>query len=250
MIAHPPLSHRRCVRFTLIELLVVIAIIAILASMLLPALGKARESARRIQCANQIRQVGMACNYYAMDDSEGFYPNGNPKSSAGLKGWWDLLYPHLAGGQIKHWRDGQRYHLYRCPSTEADYGWWSNPNGVPAGSYAYNVNVGPGHWANRSINAIKPSMVEHPTRTMSFSDSRNTRNVAMVRSAWSGDVFDPTDPPSSGTAFRHSGRANFSFLDGHVEALSTSYSAFNLNGAPANFYGTDKYFMLPLGHSN
>lgn len=64
--------------FTLIELLVVVAIIGILASMLLPALARAKEAAHRVKCLNNMRQVEMSAKLYA-DDSDGFYP---PRTNA------------------------------------------------------------------------------------------------------------------------------------------------------------------------
>jgi len=103
MKSSPAISHRR--GFTLIELLVVIAIIAVLISLLLPAVQSAREAARRAQCTNNMKQIGIACHNYL--DTQGVFPPGaisifTPDNS--VDGWssnfftWSvLILPQMEG---------------------------------------------------------------------------------------------------------------------------------------------------------
>ncbi|MSU62379.1 MAG: prepilin-type N-terminal cleavage/methylation domain-containing protein [Pedosphaera sp.] len=240
--------------FTLIELLVVIAIIAILASLLLPALASAKSKAHQINCVNNLRQLGLGLALHISD--YGYYPvfNQDPGSGPTNLFWHQALFPYTNAG----WTNK----LYRCGDYKG-LTFDGNEGSVPLGSYGYNANgvrytpsdLGLGgalskvvfngdlDLADGGVLRIPESKVKAPSDMIALGDANLSWTPAVFLRQLYGmdttkDGYDgwalldinvrnleerPSYAGSAGvvraTLKRHGGRYNVAFCDAHTESI-------------------------------
>ncbi len=196
--------------FTLVELLVVIAIVVVLVGVLLPVLGRAREKARQVRCASNLRQIGSAVLMYCQDYDERMPLQYAVPPEPGRYRWMDEILPYIRNGQ-----------LFVCPtSRRAEYVPWTvaQYGGYVANVAYFGTDIHDGQPTEPpfSIYGRSLSEIDDVSGTIMVGDGR----AGKYQAAWNMRTHQPQailDGYFDEYHGRHSDGLNAIYCDGHVK---------------------------------
>lgn len=256
---------RRMGAFTLVELLVVIGIIAILISLLLPALGRAQEQSRRVKCLSNLRQIAQATIMYC-DQNKGWFPNqgGSGASPDDWINWTKFakdpttlndsgLAPYLGKGDYL-------VNVYRCPSDDISthYYHFNGAKGIAAPGNAYLFSYSMNQLlTNPGKSGVYPTEYPSSAKRLKIQQVKNSAEKIMIvdesslsldDGVWKPPVLTSPNPPYTFTSAtpnqlseRHetfkqttdpTGRGNCAFCDGHAEFFDRIMAAMQEHNDP------------------
>ena len=187
--------------FTLIELLVVIAIIAILAAMLLPALSKAREKARAVSCKSNMKQIALGYIMYSNDYADYVAPIDHWSTTFNATVYWvGQVAPYIGNGSMFAGSAPSTSRVYQCPAITTNMA--TNSGYLPNGYVGWS---GDRAWMPKTVFPA----VTNPTMLCLQVCSEKG-----VYSEWFTTSYVFANAATK--SLKHGGRANMSFMDGHV----------------------------------
>jgi prepilin-type N-terminal cleavage/methylation domain-containing protein/prepilin-type processing-associated H-X9-DG protein len=208
--------------FTLVELLVVIGIIAVLISVLLPSLAKAREQAASVKCLSNLRQLAQSTFAYVAEN-RGVYPIAywDYDGNSSIDAQWDFITEFNAGGnqtQRPGLLFGQRggTAVVLCPLYEP-----TKTSGDDYTGYNYNTSyIGGRKLQDEFHGSARHGQVRDPIHTALFGDAGFGNSTNRYMRAPFGFAGDQATVSGGAQAFRHRGATNVAYCDGHAEPVT------------------------------